>query len=355
MRVPNSDKTQDCQIELWKAAVLTTTDVLKIFSFSEFFDATASRLATLLGADGVALIVYDSPELLRYKLFYGLEQVNQESVVKFSFRADQGTAGHVLATGQPLFTEDYRNSRNALPEFVAAGLRSNLVLPLPGPSGFVGAIAIAWIGEPSCPPDTSNLAIAEMFAALVGSAVYREELQKQLEDHSLTDPLTGLPNRRMLMMRLIEAQKRACRSQSLMILAVLDLDGFKNINDQLGHIMGDEKLRAAATAIRNVIRDVDMLSRFGGDEFVLILEDLRSLHEVRAALHRIVRAVEHTNGGDHVYRITASLGATVYPIDFVEPEALLRHADKAMYRSKRNGGNQFCITSPDLLETLHVR
>ena len=329
---------------LWRAAVRTTTNLLKIFSFAEFFNSTAVNIAKLLDADGVALIVYDGPDRLKYKLFYGLDRLNQESIVKFSFPANKGTVGRALALGQYLFTQDYQNSKDSMPEFVDADLRSNLVLPLPGPNGFIGAIAISWIRRQSGPLEATNLAIAEMFAALLGSSVYREELEKQLEDRSLTDPLTGLPNRRMLMLRLAEAQTRACRNQSLMAIAVLDLDGFKTVNDQLGHAAGDQKLLSAATAIQNAIRNVDTVARLGGDEFVIILEDLRSLREVNAILDRIVRAVDrHVNQNQDCYKITASLGATVYPIDFVEPEALLRHADQAMYLSKRNGGNQFHV------------
>ncbi len=327
----------------WQQAVQATTSLLQIFSFPDFFNSTAESLAKLLDADGVALIVYDSPGRLRYKLFYGLETLNQAPVVKFSFPAEQGTVGRVLSSGQPLFTPNYPHSEDAMPEFVAAGLRANLVLPLPGPAGFVGAIAISWLHRVPAPPSLANLTIAGMFAALTGSAIYREELEKQLEEHSLTDPLTGLPNRRMLMLQLDNALKRACRNQSLMALAVLDLDGFKAVNDELGHAAGDQRLLKAANAIHATIRNVDMVARLGGDEFVIILEDLRSPHEVETILNRIVCAVaEHANGED-THKISASLGATIYPLDFTGPETLLKHADAAMYLAKNNGGNQAMI------------
>lgn len=329
---------------LWRAAVKTTTNLLKIFSFADFFNSTAATLAKLLDADGVALIVYDGPDRLRYKLFFGLDRINQESIVKFSFPVGKGTVGRVLMSGHHLFTQNYPGSEDSIPDFVDAGLRSNLVLPLPGPNGFIGAIAIAWIHREAGPLQATSLAIAEMFAALIGSSVYREELENQLKDHSLTDPLTGLSNRRMLMMRLTEAQKRSCRNQTMMVIIVLDLDGFKIINDQLGHAVGDQKLISAAIAIRNAVRDIDMIARFGGDEFVIILEDMKSVREVKAILERIVEAVNYqVNPNQDSYKVTASVGAAIYPINFVEPEILLRLADEAMYRSKRNGGNQFCI------------
>lgn len=328
----------------WQKAVQATTRLMRIFSFPEFFAAAAESLAQLLNADGAALIVYDGPERLRYKLFHGLEELNQMPIVKFSFPACEGTVGRVLATGKPMFTADYAYSEDAMPEFIAAGLRANLVVPLTGPSGYMGALTIVWLRHRPAPPSATNIAIAEMFAALTGSAVYREALETQLEDYSLTDPLTGLPNRRMLMHRLASAQRRACRNQSLMALAVLDLDGFKAVNDELGHACGDQRLLQAATAIRGAVRDVDTVARLGGDEFVVILEELRTEHEVKAVLERIVRAV-HTsaNTDGDIYRITASVGATIYPLDFSDPDLLLQHADKAMYLSKRSGGNQATI------------
>ena len=334
----------------WEMAMKATTDLLQIFSFTEFFAAAAKSVASLLSADGVALIVYDGPSQLRYKLFHGLEQLHQTPIVGFSFPANRGTVGRALASGEALFTPDYPKSTDAMPDFVKAGLRANLIVPLPGPEGFTGAIAIAWLHRQTAPPSATSLAIAHLFAALTGSAIYREALEEQLRSLSLTDPLTGLPNRRMLMFRLANAQKRACRNQSLMILAVIDLDGFKTINDKLGHAAGDQRLLLVANAVQNTIRDIDTVARFGGDEFVVILEDLRSTQEALSLLGRIVSAIADSgNGGDDHYRITASLGATLYPLDLSEPEILLKHADEAMYLSKRQGGNQVTLLPRHLI------
>lgn len=329
----------------WQKAVRATTSLLQIFSFPEFFNAAAEKLAQLLNADGAALVVHDGPDRLRYKLFHGLEVLNQAPIVKFSFPAGQGTIGQVLATGKPLFTPDYANSENAMPDFVAAGLRANLVLPLCGPSGFIGALSIAWLRHRPGPLTAVSFAIAEMFAALISSAVYREALETQLEDYSLTDPLTGLPNRRMLMHRLLNAQQRATRNQSLLALALLDLDGFKAVNDDLGHASGDQRLLLAANAIRGATRDVDTVARLGGDEFVVILEDLHAPQEIQTILERILCAVSTScNKEKETHRITVSIGAAIYPLDFSDPETLLLHADRAMYLSKRKGGNQVTLS-----------
>ncbi len=318
--------------------------LLKIHGFPEFFDAAAAALARLVGADGAALVVPDGADRLRYRLFHGLETLGQAPITKFSFPAQRGTVGQVLATGEYRFTADYAASEAAMPEFIAAGLFANLVLPLGGPGGPLGALAVAWLYRKPPPLTADALAYAEFFAALIGNALYREGLERQLEHRSLTDPLTGLPNRRMFMLRLREGQRRAIRNQSLMVLAVLDLDGFKAINDVYGHAMGDQRLCQAAEAMRRSIREVDMVARLGGDEFVIILEDICSVREVRAILRRIVAAVANNEGNrDSPQKLTASLGASVYPLDFVAPDTLLKHADQAMYRAKRDGGNQYAL------------
>lgn len=340
----NADLPSWDESRQWQAALHATTELLRICSFPELFSAAARELAKLLDADGSALIVTEGQDRLRYRLFDGLEHLDQTPIVKFSFPAGQGTVGHALSTGRHLFTPDYPASANSMPEFVAAGLRANLVLPLPGSDGAVGAIAIAWLHRAPVSLTPAMLAIAELFAALIGSAVYREGLERQLHNHSLTDPLTGLPNRRMLMRRLEEAQRRACCNQTLMALAVIDLDGFKDINDCLGHQAGDECLLLVANAIRGAIREIDLVTRLGGDEFVIIFENLQSVSQVARILQRVVDAIaEQGQSSPHGGTVTASLGATIYPMDFAGPEILLRHADQAMYVAKRAGGNQVCI------------
>jgi diguanylate cyclase len=344
----NADRPSWDEGRQWQAAVRATARLLRISSFPEFFNAAAQNLARLLDAGGAALIVMERPDRLRYKLFHGLERLNETPIAKFSFPVDQGTVGHVLSTGTYLFTPDYPASANSMPEFVSAGLRANLVLPLPGANGAAGAIAIAWLDEAPASLTPAMLAIAELFAALLGSAVHREGLERQLRDHSLTDPLTGLPNRRMLMLRLEEAQRRACRNKTLMALAVLDLDGFKKVNDRLGHHAGDQCLLLTANVIRGAIREIDLAARLGGDEFVIIFEDLRSVAQVAAILQRVVDAVaEQGRNSPHGGAVTASLGVTIYPMDFAEPEILLRNADQAMYTAKRAGGNQVHIRASE--------
>ena len=329
---------------LWQAAVQTTTALLKILDFSEFFDTAAAGLAKLLNADGAALIVREGPDHLRYKLFFGMELIHKTAIVDFRFPANEGTVGLALASGRHLFTPDYPNSPRAMPAFIEAGIKSNLVVPLPGPNGFIGAVAISWINRRAGAMAPATLAIVEMFAALIGASLYREELEAKLKALSLRDPLTGLPNRRMLMVRLTEAQKRASRHQSLLVVAVLDLDGFKQLNDMFGHAEGDKTLVWAAGRIQQAIREIDMAVRLGGDEFVVILEGIKSVRETKMILQRLVTTLNlHVEKAGLSADIRTSIGVTIYPLDFNDPETLLHHADEMMYMAKRSGGNKFLI------------
>lgn len=315
-----------------------------------------------MNADGAALIVFDGRDHLKYKLFFGLEEINQESVVKFRFPVSQGTVGRSLKSGTYLFTPDYPHSPDCMKEFVDAGMQANLVVPLPGPEGFLGAMAIAWLKRSPGPLDPEALSVVGLFAALVGSALYREALEKRLEQQSLHDDLTGLPNRRQLMLRLAEAKDRAKRSQAMFAVGIIDLDGFKNVNDHFGHRTGDEVLVQAACRFAAAVRSTDMVCRLGGDEFVVILEGINSRQELQPIFQSIAEAANiRISGRTGTGEVRASIGATMYPIDAEEPEQLLQLADAAMYVSKSRGGN--CVVfgyaadvaiSPDAEETLPI-
>jgi diguanylate cyclase (GGDEF)-like protein len=333
------------ELELWQAAVTAATGLIGIFSFSEFFDAVASHMANAMEAGGASLIVYDGPDHLRYRLFYGLKELNYQSIAGFRFRANEGTVGRALASGEPLFTADYPNSPDAMPLFVAAGVQANLVLPLRGPHGLLGAMTITWLNRRPKDFKPDRMVVVGMFAALVGSALYREALEEQLKLQSLHDVLTGLPNRRLMMRHLAEALERAKCNQSLVAVGVIDLDGFKQVNDRYGHSAGDLVLIAVADCIKKNLRATDLIARFGGDEFVVILEDVKTVSEIEFILQRIVEAVQLDDSIlQHQLQIGASIGAAILPSTALGPEAVLQQADAAMYIAKRNGGGRVFVS-----------
>jgi diguanylate cyclase (GGDEF)-like protein len=165
-----------------------------------------------------------------------------------------------------------------------------------------------------------------------------EEVQ-QLAFH---DPLTGLPNRLLFNDRLTMALSQARRHQKKLATFFMDLDNFKAINDSMGHLVGDELLRAVAERLGTFVREEDTLARFGGDEFILLITGIASERDVATVSKKIletIRAPFHLDGRE--LSITLSVGVSVFPTDGQTPEILVRNADVAMYRSKRSGRNTF--------------
>ncbi|MCX7897014.1 MAG: EAL domain-containing protein [Rhodocyclaceae bacterium] len=156
------------------------------------------------------------------------------------------------------------------------------------------------------------------------------------------DALTGLPNRALLYDRIGQALAKAERDDKRLALLFLDLDRFKNINDTLGHEVGDALLRAVAERIRGVIRATDTLARLGGDEFVILAQDLGDAEAAARIAEKIVQALnEPFVVGPHRLHSGASIGIAIFPEDGRDIHALMRHADTAMYQAKRRGRNRY--------------
>ncbi|SPE24056.1 Diguanylate cyclase with PAS/PAC sensor and hemerythrin-like metal-binding domain [Burkholderiales bacterium] len=166
--------------------------------------------------------------------------------------------------------------------------------------------------------------------------------QHKLERLAFHDALTGLPNRLFLLERIRQAISQARRNGDLLAVCYLDIDGFKQINDDLGHAAGDQLLQEVAMRCQSIVRGNDTVARLGGDEFVILLGDLKQPQDCSHLLDRLIAAVRQPAAlpaGE--IAITVSIGVTLFPTDNAEPAALLQHADLAMYRAKRGGKSQY--------------
>ena len=171
--------------------------------------------------------------------------------------------------------------------------------------------------------------------------------ESELDRAAHYDPLTGVPNRRLLTDRLEQAIARTMRSESSLAVCYLDLDGFKGVNDQFGHATGDILLQGVAAGLKKVLRGEDTLARLGGDEFVLLLSDIGTPAECSLILERVLEAVAAPMDIDgHKVQVSASIGVSLYPHDHVDADTLLRHADQAMYLAKESGKNRFHLFDP---------
>jgi diguanylate cyclase (GGDEF)-like protein len=175
------------------------------------------------------------------------------------------------------------------------------------------------------------------------------KLQMTLEQMVVSDPLTGLHNRRYLMDRLVQEMQRSDRHGEPLAFALIDLDGFKPINDQFGHVLGDKVLRAVGNVISKSVRVSDVAARYGGDEFGIILPQTPPEGAMRVC-ERLLRAISELVLQDESGRsckVTASLGLAYYPADDVDtPEDLVHSADGALYGAKRSGKNRYSAVRP---------
>lgn len=182
---------------------------------------------------------------------------------------------------------------------------------------------------------------ARMFGTSV-DITERKLHEKQLQEIAHFDALTGVPNRVLLADRLVQALARAKRERGLMAVCYLDLDGFKPINDNYGHDVGDQVLVEITRRIKNVIREDDTVARLGGDEFVVLLVGMQAPEECAGSLNRLLEIIHQPIQlqADSI-RISASIGVALYPEDNHDPDTLLRHADQAMYVAKQSGKNHY--------------
>jgi len=184
------------------------------------------------------------------------------------------------------------------------------------------------------------------YVAIFSNVSYLIKKQKSLEKMAHHDMLTGLPNRLLLNDRLKMAIAHAERTQTLLAICYVDLDGFKAVNDQSGHSAGDELLQALARRLLNVVCDPNTVARLGGDEFIILLGDLKHPQDYERFLDDILDEIARPMKiKDKTVGVSASIGVTLFPKDNSDPDMLLHHADEAMYQAKCLGKSRYFLYS----------
>ncbi|MGD2081870.1 MAG: sensor domain-containing diguanylate cyclase [Chromatiales bacterium] len=183
---------------------------------------------------------------------------------------------------------------------------------------------------------------AARYVAVLSDISAIEQRRERLAHLAYHDPLTDLPNRSLFEDRLGHALEHAQRRRSPLAVLFIDLDCFKRVNDGLGHAVGDRVLRATADRLRRCVRGSDTVSRLGGDEFTVILEDLSDSRHAARVAEEIIASLGHPIRLDNEdVRATASIGISLFPEDGADGSALLRAADAAMYRAKQAGRDTY--------------
>jgi diguanylate cyclase (GGDEF)-like protein/PAS domain S-box-containing protein len=184
--------------------------------------------------------------------------------------------------------------------------------------------------------------LARINERLSQQMIEREAMEQQMRTMAHFDALTSLPNRNLLNDRLSHAIARAHRNSGLLAVMFLDLDRFKNINDTLGHFIGDELLKEVARRLSGVVRNSDTLARLGGDEFVLLISELENVSASAGVAEKLLESLKGAIWiAGHEIHVSTSVGISVFPQDGDTADMLLRHADAAMYSAKSDGRNRF--------------
>jgi diguanylate cyclase (GGDEF)-like protein/putative nucleotidyltransferase with HDIG domain len=293
----------------------------------------SSKLMTLVPFTSCALFLFDEEQAsLNCRFATGAEA---DVIGTMSLRAGQGLSGWVARNRRPLV-----NGRPSV-DFEAAGLSdhvtsltSALVSPLVFNERLIGTLSVYHETPNFYTDDHRRLLerVSKQASAVINNSIVFEQAQQD----SLTDPLTGLPNTRFMLLHLSRELARAERLKSEVALLVMDLDNFKDINDTYGHHVGDRALREVASVLRTAIRPYDICVRYAGDEFIVVLpgcgaeEAERKRIEAQRSVDQVMFEVRP---GRHL-PLAASVGAAVFPHDGGTYEALLATADSRMYRDK---------------------
>lgn len=257
---------------------------------------------------------------------------------------DQGQFGHCMKASRFIH-------ENLLAEL---GAKYCWILPIFWQEEMCAFLSIG--NEESFQPDDPNWNEIRELANRIGIAISAQERENKLLIQAQYDKLTGLPNRILLQDRLSQAIEHSHRSGDPFWVAFLDLDRFKFINDTFGHKLGDLFLIEVAKRLEQAIRDTDTVARFGGDEFIIILQGHLDENLGMGVLVRLIQAVETTGiiEGNEIIS-TCSVGVSVYPTDGSTPDMLLKNADIAMYRAKELGRNNFQFFTQSMNEKVANR
>jgi len=263
----------------------------------------------------------------------------------------EGSVAHeaVRAEG-PVTMDEQRFLAGMLREYGAVGGASVRIGRREAPFGVLGAHCFSRREF-----SDDDLSFLHALANVLGDAVDRYRTEERIRHQALHDPLTGLANRALLVERL-RHWTQGRRRNALAAVVFIDLDGFKFINDTLGHDAGDELLRAVGPRLRAAVRSGDTVARFGGDEFVVLCEDVDSEPHAVELARRLGEAfaAPFTLRGAR-YSLSPSMGVAVASPDAADPEALVRNADEAMYRAKRLGRARLEVFDAEMDRRLRER
>jgi diguanylate cyclase (GGDEF)-like protein len=318
------------------AAAITSS-----LSVQEIVNQVLPQSVDLSGMQAVSLTFYD-----QNKGQFGESFANGLSgkfIDQMQFRPG-GLAEEVFTSGEPVLCSDHPQAVHKLSPLARdEGIRSYLCLPLLSHTSRLGVLCFYRSDSETFGAEETSLLSA--FARLAAQAIENARLHARTEEMAVTDVLTGLHNRRWLDGRLQEEVQRSQRFDKSLSVLMLDIDHFKRINDQYGHPAGDAVLKHLAEVVVSQLREVDLATRYGGEEFVVMLpetDDAAAMHGAER-IRRAVAGASFTLPDGSEISMTVSIGVASYPGSAAGAEELIAHADQALYLAKQAGRNRVAL------------
>ena len=324
-------------------ALLTLSDIdqaiLSRLDLDRVIETVVTRMRDIVPADFVSIAIVDrnSPEMLR---IYTRDQGTDNGLQLERCACAIDDVSVLLAYPDGLWLDGAQAVTPYLAPAAKLGAKALLVLPIIWQNAVVGAVVLGF--ATSAMLTDEERARARSLGDRVGVAFATAAKDEQLYYQANYDALTALPNRLYFKDQLARRYAQAQREPQPFALLFIDLDNFKSINDSLGHAAGDEVLRQTAERLKQCVRETDTVTRLGGDEFTIILAQIRATRDPESVAEHVLRSLATPfiiAGNEHF--LSASIGIALYPEDGKSAEDLLRNADTAMYRAKEGGRGRF--------------
>lgn len=238
---------------------------------------------------------------------------------------------------------------------IKSKVKSLIAVPINGDGKIQGFIGMESVNFFKIWPN-HNIELLSILANLISHGLTKIRSEKEIEFMAYYDQLTKLPNRFLFEDRVNQAIFLAKRTEKFVSVLFLDLDNFKSVNDTLGHNGGDMLLREVAEGLINIVRKTDTVSRFGGDEFMIMLNNIEDQSDIILVTNKIMQLFSKPfiiNGQDIL--VTSSAGVSIYPMDGEDANTLIKNADTAMYKAKDKGRNQYALCTEDMKEEVKLK
>ncbi len=230
------------------------------------------------------------------------------------------------------------------------GVKSVIVVPIEDNNEIIGFIGCNSIRNYKKWTEY-HIDLLKTLSNMLSNGLIKIKSEKKIEHMAFYDHLTGLPNRILFEDRVNQAIETAKRNGKFIAVMFMDLDSFKMINDTMGHSGGDKVLKDISNILTSTLRRTDTIARFGGDEFLILLNNIENIGDVNIVADKIMDILKRPLTVDeHEFFITGSGGISIYPIDGEDVESLIKNADIAMYKAKANGKNQYKLCTSDMKE-----